>query len=92
MTPFCNKKQSQEIVNTVMLCETAMKTFIVRTNTVKSIRMKEVNKQLHNSLAKIRSFPGVALKNLKYYCVLSLIDEMTGIFCIEKFNSRKDCK
>ena len=34
-----------------------------------------VNSQLRNSFAKLRSFPGAALKHLKYYIALSLIDE-----------------
>ena len=34
-----------------------------------------VNSQLRNSFAKLRSFPGAALKHLKYYIVPSLIDE-----------------
>ena len=37
--------------------------------------MKEVNRQLRNSFAKLRSFPGAALKHLKYYIVPSPIDE-----------------
>ena len=37
--------------------------------------MKEVNSQLRNSFAKLRSFPGATLKHLKYYIVPSLIDE-----------------
>ena len=42
---------------------------------IKRIRMKEVNSQLRNSLAKLRSFPEATLKHLRYYIVLSLIDE-----------------
>ena len=38
--------------------------------------MKEVNSQLRNSFAKLRSFPGATLKHLKYYIVPSLIDEI----------------
>ena len=37
--------------------------------------MKEVNSQLHNSFAKLRLFPEVTLKHLKYYAVPSLIDK-----------------
>ena len=37
--------------------------------------MKEANKQLHNSFAKLRSFPGATLKYLRYYFVSSLVDE-----------------
>ena len=37
--------------------------------------MKKVNGRLHNSFAKLRSFPGATLKHLKYYVVPSLIDE-----------------
>ena len=37
--------------------------------------MKEVNSQLRNSFAKLRSFPGAKLKHLKYI-VPSLIDEI----------------
>ena len=42
---------------------------------VKGIRMKEVNSQLRNSFAKLRSFLGATLKHLKYYIVPGLIDE-----------------
>ena len=51
------------------------KTFMVGTIMVKGITIKEVNKQLHNSFAQLRSFPGATLKHLKYYVVPSLIDE-----------------
>ena len=51
------------------------KTFIADKSMVKGIRMKEVNSQLCNSFAKLRSFPGATLKHLKYYIVPSLIDE-----------------
>ena len=51
------------------------KTFIAEKSMVKGIRMKEVNSQLRNSFAKLRSFPGATLKHLKYYIVPSLIDE-----------------
>ena len=37
--------------------------------------MKEVNSQLRNSFAKLRSFLGATLKHLKYYIVPGLIDE-----------------
>ena len=43
---------------------------------VKSIRIKEVNSQIQNSLAKLRSFPGGTLKHLRYYIVPFLIDEI----------------
>ena len=42
---------------------------------VKDIRMKEVNTQLRNSFAKLRSFPGATLEHLKYYIHPSQIDE-----------------
>ena len=51
------------------------KMLIAGTSMVKGIRMKEVNRQLRNSFAKVRSFPGATLKHLKYYIVPSLIDE-----------------
>ena len=54
------------------------KTSIVDKSTVKNIRMKEVNSQLHYSFAKLRLFPGVTLKHLKHYIVPSLIDETSG--------------
>ena len=41
------------------------KTFIVGTSMVNGIRMKEINSQLCNSFAKLRSFPGATLKHLK---------------------------
>ena len=34
---------------------------------VKEIKMKRVNKQLHDSFANLRSFPGTILKHLKHY-------------------------
>ena len=46
---------------------------------VKGIRMKEVNRKLRNSFAKLRSFPGTTLKHLRYYIVPSLIDETDRI-------------
>ena len=49
--------------------------FIVGTSMVKSIRMKEVNKQLCNSFVKLRSFPGTTLQHLKYYVVPFLTEE-----------------
>ena len=42
---------------------------------VKGIKMKDVTSQLRNSFAKLRPFPGVILKHLRYYIVPSLIDE-----------------
>ena len=54
------------------------KTFIVGTSMVKGIKMKEVNSQLRNSFAKLRSFHGATSKHLKYYIVPSLIDEIHG--------------
>ena len=51
------------------------KTFIIGTNMLKGIKMKDVNGQLRNSFAKLRSFYGATLKHLKYYIVLSLIEE-----------------
>ena len=51
------------------------KTLIVGTSKVKGIRIREVNSQLRNSFAKLRSFPGATLKHLRYYIVPSLIDE-----------------
>ena len=51
------------------------KTFIVDTSMVKGIKMKEVNSQLRNLFAKLKSFPGATLKHLRYYIVPSLIDE-----------------
>ena len=42
---------------------------------VKGIRMKDVTSQLRNSFVKLRPFPGVILKHLRYYIVPSLIDE-----------------
>ena len=37
--------------------------------------MKEVNSQLRNLFAKLKSFPGATLKHLRYYNVPSLIDK-----------------
>ena len=50
-------------------------TLIAGTGMVKGFRMKEVYRQLRNSFAKLRSFPGATLKHLKYYIVPSQIDE-----------------
>ena len=63
-----NSKYSDAVRN-------SKKTFIIGTSMVKGIRMKEINSQLCNSFAKLRSFPGATLKHLKYYIVPSLIDE-----------------
>ena len=52
------------------------KTFIVGTSMVKGIRMKEVNTQLRSSFAKLRPFLGATSKHVRYYIVLSLIDEI----------------
>ena len=49
-------------------------TFIVGTRMVKG--MKEINSQLRNSFAKLRSFPGATFKHLKYYIAPSLIEEI----------------
>ena len=54
------------------------KKLIVGINMVKDIGMKEVNKILYNSFAKLRSFPRATLKHLKYYVVPSLIDETSN--------------
>ena len=51
------------------------KKFVVDTSIVKGIRLKEVNSQLRNSFAKLKSFPGATLKHLKYHVVSSPIDE-----------------
>ena len=51
------------------------KTFIVGRSMVKGIRMREVNSQLRNSFAKLRSFAEATSKHLRYYTVLSLIDK-----------------
>ena len=42
---------------------------------VKGFMMKDVNSQLQNLFAKLRSFPGATLKHLRYYIVPSLINE-----------------
>ena len=41
--------------------------------------MKEVNRKLQNSFAKLRSFPGATLKHQRYYIVPSLIDKTDRI-------------
>ena len=63
-----NSKYSDSVRN-------GKKTFIVGKSMVKGIRTKEVNSQLRNSFAKLRSFPGATLKYLKYYINPSLIDK-----------------
>ena len=50
-----NSKYSETVRN-------GKKTFIVGTSMVKGIRMKEVNSQLRNSFAKLRSFPGATME------------------------------
>ena len=45
---------------------------------IKDIRIKQVNKQLHNYFAKLRLFPGTALKHPRYCVVLSLIPKTLG--------------
>ena len=42
---------------------------------VKDIKKKDLNKQLNNSFAWLRLFPGATLKHLKHYVAPSLIDE-----------------
>ena len=58
--------------------------------------MKKVNKQLHNSFAKLRSTSGATLKHLKYYVVPSLIDNTPDRIILRggcnDVNNRKDCK
>ena len=48
---------------------------MVGTSMVKGIKVNKVNKQLRNSFAKRRSFPGATLKHLKYCVVPSLVGE-----------------
>ena len=82
--PFWQQKLVPENSKYSDAVRNGKKTFTVGTTTVKSIRMKEVNKQLYNSFTKLRSFPGATLKHLKYYVVPSLIDETpTGLFCMK---------
>ena len=38
--------------------------------------MEEVNSQLRNSFARLRSFPGATLKHLRYFIAPSLIDKI----------------
>ena len=65
---------------------------------IKDIRIKQVNKQLHNYFATLRLFPGTALKHPRYCVVLSLIPKTLGRIilhgeCTDVNNSsRKDCK
>lgn len=42
---------------------------------VNDIEMKDVNKNVKNSLEKLRSFPGLTLKYSRYYVVSSLNDK-----------------
>ena len=74
--PFC---QQRTVPGNNRYSDTARngkETFIVGTSMVMGIRMKEVNSQLRNSFAKLRPFPGATLKHVRYYIVLSLIDEI----------------
>ena len=65
---------------------------------IKGIRIKKVNKQLHNSFAKLRLFLGTVLKHPKYCVVPFLIPKIISRIilhgeCTNVNNSfRKDCK
>ena len=59
---------------------------MVGTSMVKGIKVNKVNKQLRNSFAKRRSFPGATLKHLKYCVVPSLVDETPDITMYGKCN------
>ena len=51
------------------------RTLIILTTLVKGLIMKELNKYLTNSFGKLRSFPGVKIKQLSYYAVPWFVDE-----------------
>ena len=75
ITPFGNKKIVPGNSKYDDVLRNCKKTFIVGTGIVNDIRIKDINKKLHDSFAKLRSFPGALLKHLKYYVVPFLIDE-----------------
>ena len=76
--PFWQQRRVPENSKYSDTVRNGKKTFIVCTSMVKAIRIKEVNSQLRNSYAKLRSFPGATLKHLRYYIVSSLIDKTPG--------------
>ena len=76
--PFWQQRRLPENSKYSDTVRNGKKTFIVCTSMVKAIRIKEVNSQLRNSYAKLRSFPGATLKHLRYYIVSSLNDETPG--------------
>ena len=76
--PFWQQRRVPENIKYSDTVRNGKKTFIVCESMVKAIRIKEVNSQLRNSYAKLRSFPGATLKHLRYYIVSSLIDETPG--------------
>ena len=51
---------------------------------VKDLRMKELNRCLTNSFAKLRSCPLAEFKQLSYYSVPSLVDETPNKILIYK--------
>ena len=52
------------------------KTYIVGTSMVKGIKMKEFSNHLHGAFAKIRPFSGASIKQLAYYTVPILVDDL----------------
>lgn len=60
------------------------KNLIIGTTMVKGFRMKELNRCLTNSFAKLRSFPGAKNKQFSYYAVPSLVGETPNRILIYK--------
>ena len=56
-------------------CSMTRYTLLNGTKVVRGLRIEELNKYLTSSLAKPSSFPGVKIKQISYYAVLSLVDE-----------------
>ena len=94
ITPFGNKKTVPGNSKYNVALRNGKKTIILGTSIVNDIRIKDINKQLHDWFAKLRSFPGALLKHLKYYVVPFLIDEFPdriishgGCNDVDKINS-----
>ena len=84
ITPFGNKKAVPGNSKYNVALRNGKKTIILGTSIVNDIRIKDINKQLHDWFAKLRSFPGALSKHLKYYVVPFLIDESpTELFRME---------
>ena len=94
ITSFGNKKTVPGNSKYNVALQNGKKTIILGKSIVNDIRIKDINKQLHDWFAKLRSFPGALSKHLKYYVVPFLIDEFPdriishgGCNDVDKINS-----